>query len=240
MTLTPSQITNFQGFITRPGGPKRQVRSPLEKITESLPEIEEDQAIDEKSKDIEISTDNAKVIGKDESFDKENNNLEFYRTNTNIEHMRNIKSTFDEKQEWRPQDVQTIDQTPTSEYYNQCSDDLSNMNRESYLERLQEQDFKIAEFKKRERWFKSQLELAKKNGYTPDSFNNDVNDDIRAENLSDSEEIGSKQFSVIKSIVQLSQQLQQAKVFVSFFYKVLVVYIIEFNIVIVFLIRKLR
>ncbi|CAG8454123.1 449_t:CDS:2 [Racocetra fulgida] len=214
MTLTPSQITNFQGFITRPGGPKRQVKSPLEKVTESLPEIEENQAIDEQLNAIEISTDNAKVIGKDESLDKENTNLEFYRTNTNIEHMRNIKSTFDEKQKWRPQDVQTIDQTPilsdnldntpTSEYYNQYSDDLSNMNRESYLERLQEQDFKIAEFKKRELWFKSQLELAKKNGYSPDSFDNDLNDETDVENLSDSEEIGSEKFTVIRFIVQLT------------------------------------
>ncbi|CAG8828075.1 376_t:CDS:2, partial [Racocetra persica] len=44
----------------KPGGPKRQVKSPLEKVTESLPEIEEDQAIDEKLNSIEISTDNAK------------------------------------------------------------------------------------------------------------------------------------------------------------------------------------
>ncbi|CAG8589349.1 22471_t:CDS:2, partial [Racocetra persica] len=170
-----------------------------------------DQAIDEKLNSIEISTDNAKVIEKDESLDKENTNLEFYRTNTNMEHMRNIKSTFDEKQKWRPQDVQTIDQipilsdnlsdnTPTSEDYNQYSDDLSNMNRESYLERLQDQDFKIAEFKKRELWFKSQLELARKNGYTPDSLDNDLNDEIDNENLSDSEEIGSEKFSVIRFI----------------------------------------
>ncbi|CAG8551160.1 1529_t:CDS:10 [Cetraspora pellucida] len=219
LTLAPSQITNF---ITRPGGPKRQVKSPLEKVTESLPEIEENQAIDEKVKAIEISTNNAKMVGKDESFDKENTNLEFDGANTNIEHMRNIKSTFDGKQKWKSQDVQAtgqapilsddlFDNTPTSEYHNQYFDDLSNMNRESYLERLQEQDFKIAEFKKRELWLKSQLELAKKNGYTPGSSDNDLNGGLDTGKLSVTEGIGSEKFSVIRFIVQLSQQLQQAK-----------------------------
>ncbi|CAG8485553.1 26795_t:CDS:10 [Dentiscutata erythropus] len=236
-----SQITNLQSFITRPGGPKRRVKSPLEKVTESLPEIEDNRTVDE---NLKTSTDNAKMIEKEkfsEAFDKvPTGNIN--GTNSNIEHTRNIKSAFDETQLRRPQDVQTVDQlsdnfhdsSPTinkhssivrddvnfsnssdrpasSEYYRQSPDDHSNMDRESYLERLQEQDFKLAEFKKREFWLKTQLELAKKNGYTPDSPDKELNDDIDAEKLSDSEEIGSEKFSIIRFIIQLSQQLQHAK-----------------------------
>ncbi|CAG8752875.1 16590_t:CDS:10, partial [Gigaspora margarita] len=248
-----SQITNLQGFITRPGGPKRRVKSPLEKVTESLPEIEDNSTIDENLKISETFTNDEKMIEKEkfpESFDKvptSNINLKFDETNSNIGRTRNINPAFDETKLQRPQDVQTVDQTPilldnfhdniptiskhsnivrdddnfsnssdrpsmphpTCENDRHYSDDLSNMDRESYLERLQEQDFQIAEFKKRECWLKSQLELAKKNGYTPDSPDNELND---TEKMSDCEEIGSEKFSIIRFLVQLNQQLQHAKV----------------------------
>ncbi|CAG8609379.1 18083_t:CDS:2 [Gigaspora rosea] len=198
-----SQITNLQGFITRPGGPKRRVKSPLEKVTESLPEIEENSTIDENLKISETFTNDEKIIEKEkfsESFDKvptSNINLEFDGTNSNIGRTRNIKPAFDETQLQRPQDDQTVDQTPIlldnfhdniptiSKHSNIVRDDDNFSNSSDrpkcYLERLQEQDFQIAEFKKRECWLKTQLELAKKNGYTPDSPDNELNDDIDTE-----------------------------------------------------------
>ncbi|RIB27349.1 hypothetical protein C2G38_2160725 [Gigaspora rosea] len=227
-----SQITNLQGFITRPGGPKRRVKSPLEKVTESLPEIEENSTIDENLKISETFTNDEKIIEKEkfsESFDKvptSNINLEFDGTNSNIGRTRNIKPAFDETQLQRPQDDQTVDQTPIlldnfhdniptiSKHSNIVRDDDNFSNSSDrpkcYLERLQEQDFQIAEFKKRECWLKTQLELAKKNGYTPDSPDNELNDDIDTEKMSDCEEIGSEKFSIIRFLVQLNQQLLHA------------------------------
>ncbi|CAG8437230.1 9853_t:CDS:10 [Scutellospora calospora] len=275
--LITSQITNLQGSLTRPGGPKRQVKSPLEKIAGSLPEIEENQTIEE-NQSIEISMDNTKVIEKDkfpETFDNmstKNANLEF--DNINISKFqkgtleKNLKPTSDKKQFpirhsihtttlLKPQGARTLYQTPvytstlstnfqndtstinipsnifkdsninffpifpdishptspndSSNAYTRYSDDLSNENRESYMERLQEQDIMISEFKKRESWLKSQLEFAKKRGFTPDSSNNDLDNDINSEKSVDVEKMGSEKFSIIRFIIQLNQQLQQAK-----------------------------
>ncbi|CAG8489832.1 12693_t:CDS:2 [Acaulospora colombiana] len=91
---------------------------------------------------------------------------------------------------------------------------LLNHERESYMERLQEQDLKIAEMKKRETWFKAKLALAKRAGFLLEfegEDDADIPEGIDVENLMDIGEAGSEKFKVIEAIVQLSQQLKQAK-----------------------------
>ncbi|CAG8492728.1 17936_t:CDS:2 [Acaulospora morrowiae] len=91
---------------------------------------------------------------------------------------------------------------------------LQSYDREAYMERLQEQDLKIAEMKNRETWFKAKLALAKQAGFLlglEDDGDEDVPEGIDVKNLLDIGETGSEKFKVIEAIVQLSQQLKQAK-----------------------------
>ncbi|POG71096.1 hypothetical protein GLOIN_2v1609940, partial [Rhizophagus irregularis DAOM 181602=DAOM 197198] len=94
---------------------------------------------------------------------------------------------------------------------------LSSLERENFLERLSDADFKISELRKREKLYQAEIDLARKAGYIPTfSFSDDNNEDL--ENIIDINEFtdigkpGSEKFKVIEAIIKLSQQLQKAKV----------------------------
>ncbi|GBC06482.1 hypothetical protein RclHR1_06870013 [Rhizophagus clarus] len=93
---------------------------------------------------------------------------------------------------------------------------LSSLERENFLERLSDADFRISELRKREKLYQAEIDLARKAGYIPTfNFNNDNNEDF--ENVIDINEFidigepGSEKFKVIEAIIKLSQQLQKAK-----------------------------
>ncbi|CAG8478565.1 1426_t:CDS:10 [Diversispora eburnea] len=113
-----------------------------------------------------------------------------------------------------PMDVYSSSNSDYIENYKGTVNTLSNLERENFLERLQDQDLLIAEMKKREIWFKAKLVLAKRAGYLLEFESDDgadIPEGIDLENLMDIGKTGSEKFKVIEAIVQLSQQLQQAK-----------------------------
>ncbi|RHZ87766.1 hypothetical protein Glove_30g35 [Diversispora epigaea] len=113
-----------------------------------------------------------------------------------------------------PMDEYSSSNSDYIENYKGTVNTLSNLERENFLERLQDQDLLIAEMKKKEIWFKAKLVLAKRAGYLLEFESDDgadIPEGIDLENLMDIGKTGSEKFKVIEAIVQLSQQLQQAK-----------------------------
>ena len=95
---------------------------------------------------------------------------------------------------------------------------LSSLERENFLERLSEADFKISEMRKREKLYQAEIDLARKAGYIPTFSFSDDNNNEDLENIIDISEFvdvgepGSEKFKVIEAIIKLSKQLQKAKV----------------------------
>ncbi|CAI2176843.1 473_t:CDS:10 [Funneliformis geosporum] len=97
---------------------------------------------------------------------------------------------------------------------------LSSLERENFLERLSEADFKISELRKREKLYQAEIDLARKAGFIPTFNFNKSNNEVIGNIIDINEfidigEQGSEKFKVIEAIIKLSQQLQKTKEAIS-------------------------
>ncbi|CAG8591359.1 13372_t:CDS:10 [Funneliformis caledonium] len=140
-------------------------------------------------------------------------------SSVNVKQTKRVTVTYNEE------DDLIITTTPSSSIASSDGDHypttrFSSLERENFLERLSEADFKISELRKREKLYQAEIDLARKGGFIPTFSFNESNNDL-LENMIDLNEFidigepGTEKFKVIEAIIKLSHQLQKAKEAIS-------------------------